>query len=203
MAKGEEGLRPYCALIPGGKYGNLFQDMQDLFFYMQLLSEKEIEEKKVLKKYFLDNLTGFIKLKIKDHMEAAEVPDFLRGLGFFLTDYEIACINNELESERKRHVRFDDVVKIYLNYSPVNGIEKSEIQEALRNVLSISNEISEEELNATKIQLSQIKSILTELGEKVDGKDADRYLYELFNGNEREMPTELTFAELCNEWLSI
>lgn len=36
--EGGSGLKPYCDLLPGGKYGNFFQDMQDLYYYMLMLS---------------------------------------------------------------------------------------------------------------------------------------------------------------------
>lgn len=42
------GLKPYCNLIPGGKYGSFFQEMQNLFYYMQIMANvNSIEDIKV------------------------------------------------------------------------------------------------------------------------------------------------------------
>jgi hypothetical protein len=38
LNEGGSGLKPFCDLLPGGKYGNLFQDMQNLYYYMLMLS---------------------------------------------------------------------------------------------------------------------------------------------------------------------
>lgn len=35
---GGVGLKPYCELLPGGRFGFFFQQMQNLFFYMLLLT---------------------------------------------------------------------------------------------------------------------------------------------------------------------
>lgn len=40
LSKCGYGLQPYCGLIPGGVYGSFFQEMQDLFYYMQIISER-------------------------------------------------------------------------------------------------------------------------------------------------------------------
>lgn len=38
LDEGGVGLKPYCDLLPGGKFGFFFQQMQNLFFYMLMLS---------------------------------------------------------------------------------------------------------------------------------------------------------------------
>jgi Ca2+-binding EF-hand superfamily protein len=168
---------------------------------MQLLADNSVlNETKVLKKYFLDNLTGFIKLKIKGYLEASEVPDFLRGLGFYLSNYEAACISNELLNEGKRTVYFDDVVKIYLNYSPISEIEKTDIISAIKNVLASQRNISQHDFDEAKIKSSEIKNILKNSGEKVDGKDADNYLKEFFSiDNKDSLPDEIDLPDFINK----
>lgn len=52
LEEGGDGLRPYCNLLPGGKFGFFFQQMQNLYFYMLILSNNNsIDDQKVSRKW--------------------------------------------------------------------------------------------------------------------------------------------------------
>jgi hypothetical protein len=48
MDEGGVGLKRYCDLLPGGKFGFFFAQMQNLYFYMLMLSNNHsIDERTV------------------------------------------------------------------------------------------------------------------------------------------------------------
>jgi hypothetical protein len=51
---GGSGLDPFFSLLPGGKQGWLIKEMQDMFFYMQILASGigSADEKQVIKMTF-------------------------------------------------------------------------------------------------------------------------------------------------------
>jgi hypothetical protein len=62
LEEGGVGLKPYCDLLPGGKFGFFFQQMQNLYFYMLMLSNNNsIDERTVSK---LNSLQPFDDFKV-------------------------------------------------------------------------------------------------------------------------------------------
>lgn len=137
---------------------------------------------------------------MKDHLELNEIPDYMRGLGYFPTDYEIQCMNNELLIDNKRSVSFEDLVKLYLNYSSVNGIEIKKIESAMKNLIECDMEVSSNEIDVTK---SQIVAILTESAEKVDEKEAELYLKELWNVKQMSFSDSITLSHFLDNFLAV
>lgn len=50
LEEGGSGLRPYCDLLPGGKFGFFFQQMQNLYFYMLMLSNNNSIDERTVRK---------------------------------------------------------------------------------------------------------------------------------------------------------
>lgn len=48
MEEGGDGLKPYCDLLPGGKFGFFFQQMQNLFFYMLMMSHNNLIDDRIV-----------------------------------------------------------------------------------------------------------------------------------------------------------
>ncbi|KAL7050099.1 hypothetical protein ACKWTF_003956 [Chironomus riparius] len=166
--EGGSGLKPYCDLLPGGKYGNFFQDMQDLYYYMLMLTNG-------------DSLNDRI---VKDGLDINEIGDYFRGLGYYPSDYEIECINHELHLNGKRKIGFEELMKLFINHAPImthRFINQNlmEVEKALREFCNCSYDIPSEDVLITKANLIQI---LTETAEKVDLKDAHLYVEKLFQG---------------------
>lgn len=112
----------------------------------------------------------------------SEVPDYMRGLGFFLSDYLIECLSHELQVEGKRKVSFEDLVKLYVNYSLLtgNGSWVDNLETSLKKLCCSTEDEAPEEISVNKKQLI---SVLTETAEKIEEKDAEMYLKEFFRNS--------------------
>ena len=104
--------------------------------------------------------------------------DYMRGVGFFPSDYQIECLHHELQICGKRKVPFEDLVKLFVNHSPFTS-ENFAIEKSMKALL---NQPTDASSNAIDISRSQLVSILTESAEKIDEKDAKFYLNEIFCG---------------------
>lgn len=71
---GGEGLSPFYSFIKGGKNGWLFNEMQDLFYYAQILQQGEntIETRKI---------SGMASIK--------QIPNLMRAVGYFPSNKEV------------------------------------------------------------------------------------------------------------------
>lgn len=72
---GGKELEPYYCLIEGGKDGWLFNEMQDLFYYMQILDQGE---------------NTILPRVISDYIPISDLPDLMRACGYYLTEFEVA-----------------------------------------------------------------------------------------------------------------
>lgn len=71
---GGEGLHPYYCFIEGGRDGWMFKEIQDLFYYMQILHQGE---------------NTMLPREVNDYIPVSELPDLMRACGFYLTDAEV------------------------------------------------------------------------------------------------------------------
>lgn len=159
---GGTSLRPFCNLLPGGVTGKLFNDMQDIFFYIQIRAQQKIES-----------------IELADAIPVSKVVDFMRCIGFFPSDSEAECIMNEMtyyESDATNHsITFENLMKIFVNYRPPFGYLKAEILEILQ-YLGYSHTM---QCADTEITRERLAEICTELGEDMDEDDAVMYLNRL------------------------
>lgn len=104
--------------------------------------------------------------------------DFLRGLSFFPTEYEVECLRNELQIRGKRKVPFESLVKLYINHShsTSSGAQSDSLEMSLRSLLDSSRATS----SSSHIYKSDLVAILTESAEGIDEKDAETFLKEIF-----------------------
>lgn len=70
-------IEPFYTLIDGGRSGWLFSEMQDLFYYMQILHQGE------------DNPLPRV---VSDFIPITELPDLMKACGFYLTQKEVNTI---------------------------------------------------------------------------------------------------------------
>lgn len=112
-----------------------------------------------------------------------EVPDFMRALGFYPSDYEIECLHHELEIDGRRKIPFEDLVKLYVNHShaSLNGSQQNSFEMALRSLFASSPEADSENIIINK---SRLVAMLTESGEKIEAKDAEIQLKQFFSSSE-------------------
>lgn len=168
---GGTGLAPFCYLLPGGKNGWLFQELLDMFYYLQILAvdgESKAGSKNI------------------EFMNVSEIADFMRSVNFFPTDFEIKNMMREMELFHKEHITFAELVKMYVNHKPVHGTRSTELERALdlfiRRFRGRNSKRSSMSSNqSTTIDRSDLMRILTEFGEKIDPKQAIMCLKEFFN----------------------
>lgn len=105
----------------------------------------------------------------------------MRALGFFPSDYEIECLQHELTLRGRRKVPFEELVKLFINHSRPSS-SRALMEKSLRRAMKVDN-ISED-ISTTDaaiiVRKSNLLPMLTESAEKIDTKDADLHLKEIF-----------------------
>jgi len=119
---GGEGVEPFNAMIDGGKQGEFYQEMIDYFYYAQIKAQGE--DTTAPRK-----ITGLVPME--------QVPDLLRALGVYPSQWDIEDILNEIqamgdEDNPKTAINFEEFVKLYVNVRPVIGIGKEKIHDAFK-----------------------------------------------------------------------
>ncbi|XP_076253610.1 cilia- and flagella-associated protein 251-like [Rhynchophorus ferrugineus] len=109
---GGTGLEPYYCLLDGGKNGWLFHEMQDLFFYMQILQHENID----------------LPRRVSDCINLTEIPDLVKTCGFYPTDFELETMMIDIRyrdfddtGKVRDEISFIDFVKLFINHRPPYG----------------------------------------------------------------------------------
>lgn len=76
--QGGEHLDPYYCLIENGRPGWLFHEIRDLFYYIQILCQGTFSP---------------AMRRVKDHIPIDSLPDLMRALGYFPSEYEVRNIS--------------------------------------------------------------------------------------------------------------
>ncbi|KAF7417468.1 hypothetical protein HZH68_000121 [Vespula germanica] len=173
---GGEGLSPFYSLIKGGKNGWLFNEMQDLFYYAQILQQGEntIETR-----------------KISDMASIKQIPNLMRAVGYFPSNKELENILCEVSyknyaetGQLLEEITFEDFVKLYINHRPVFGYSTKEMKKAFASFCETKS-VNDEDLVLTRDQFMNIlfgtypeKNILEDklLGEPLTLEEAYTYL---------------------------
>lgn len=120
----------------------------------------------------------------------------MRGLGFFPSDYQIECLQHELQICGKRKVPFEDLVKLFVNHSQSSsGTQSFSVEKSIRNLLNSPTDVSSQNVI---IGRSQLISILTESAEKIDEKDADCYCKEIFRNESGKLVDEIPLLDFMH-----
>ncbi|KAG6804081.1 cilia- and flagella-associated protein [Apis mellifera caucasica] len=142
---GGKGLSPYYCLIEGGKNGWLIKEMQDLFYYSQILHQGE-------------NITS--TRIISDKVNINELPNLMRSIGYYPSNEEIENFMGEVAyrdyaetGNLVDNINFEDFVKLYINHRPYSGISKNKILEAFR---IFSNQLHEDDPFLTRDQFMRL-----------------------------------------------
>lgn len=129
-------------------------------------------------------------LQIREGLDLNEVADFMRGLGFFPSDYEIECMQHELTIRGRRKIPFEGLVKLFINHSRPSD-SRATLDRAIRQALNV------DEKNSTSIivRKSNLLPILTESAERIDAKDADLHFKEIFRDEQGKLVDELSLDD--------
>jgi Ca2+-binding EF-hand superfamily protein len=136
--------------------------------------------------------------KVKEGLDTSDAADYLRALGYYPSDYEIECMIHELQLSGRRKIPFEDLVKLYINHSSINDIQSDRVEKAMR-CLCNSHDVSSTDIKITR---ESLVSLLTESAEKVDVKDAETYIKELFQGCYK-LVNEISLSDFINNVLNL
>ncbi|KAL3270246.1 hypothetical protein HHI36_009302 [Cryptolaemus montrouzieri] len=129
---GGHDFEPFYCLIDGGKNGFLFQEMQDLFFYMQILHEGE---------------NSTLPRRVSDKLAITELPDLMRACGFYPTDFEIETFMVDIKYRSfdqdgtiRDFISFLDFVRLYVNHKPVYGYSLAALETTFETFVQSAEE---------------------------------------------------------------
>lgn len=164
------GLKPFCYSVPGAHSGWLFKEMQDLFYYFQILSQS-------------DDLPE--EQSINDFIPLTEVADFMRAIGFFPSEFEIKNMLNEVMRKTDKNlenskISFEDLVRLYLNHKPCFGYNIKDIVNSVTYFINRSNKVVNKEL----LDRNQLMEICTQMGEPMGKLEAVKILHNLITNED-------------------
>lgn len=184
-ASGGHALMPFVKALPGGRDGWLFREMQDLFYYMQILTSS------------LDSPEEHV---VKDTLVVAEAPDFMRALGFYPSEYEVQAMFCELTNQRPnmaKHfkVSFGELLQMYINYKPVFGYPVDVLRRSIayfcgvdesasRLSIKVSKDSNEPQNDDWLLDRDQLMEVCCLHGEQMSRIEFARYLRLLLDDEE-------------------
>ncbi|KAJ8975271.1 hypothetical protein NQ317_013671, partial [Molorchus minor] len=118
-------LEPFYCLIEDGKNGWLFQEIKDLFYYMQILQQESID----------------LPRRVTDSIRLSELPDLVRTCGFYPTEFEMENMMLDIKyrvfyetQKMNEEINFIDFVKLFCNHKPVYGYSKENLEKAFNTL---------------------------------------------------------------------
>ncbi|CAH2074708.1 unnamed protein product, partial [Iphiclides podalirius] len=183
-------LDPYYCLIENGRPGWLFREIRDLFYYIQILCQGSFSPS---------------MRRVKDHIPIETLPDLMRALGYFPSEYEVENLIVEAkykvyQQRPSTEVDFEEFVKLYLNHRPAYSTSSKELRNAFRNFATFSD-------NSYSIPRDEFIEILKDYGEHFS-KELIWYLLSILCGHSFEdrvgmneedfsfIPETITFSDL-------
>ncbi|XP_048519068.1 cilia- and flagella-associated protein 251 isoform X1 [Dendroctonus ponderosae] len=114
-------LEPFYCLLEGGKSGWLFQEVQDLFFYMQILQQENID----------------LPRRVSDTIQLSEIPELVRTCGFYPSHFELETMMMDIRYRDfdetglvRDEVSFVEFVRLFVNHRPAYGYSMERLREA-------------------------------------------------------------------------
>ncbi|KAJ8679419.1 hypothetical protein QAD02_015206 [Eretmocerus hayati] len=161
---GGTGLSPFYCLINAGKDGWLFNEMQDLFVFSQILQQ---------------GVNTMKTREISDEVSIKQLPNLLRAIGFYPSKYELKVLMDQISKEvnsvgkHSDKINFEEFVKLYINYRPTFGISTQQIANAFR-ILGQKDDLGEDFL--TKYEFLDILSGRTNVTRQKSGQTSGEIL---------------------------
>ncbi|XP_068629729.1 cilia- and flagella-associated protein 251-like [Battus philenor] len=120
-------LDPYYCLIENGRPGWLFHEVRDLFYYIQILCQ--------------GTFSPSIR-RVKDYIPVDTLPDLMRALGYFPSEYEVENLIVEAkykicQREPSTEIDFEEFVKLYLNHRPAFPENFRRVKNAFKNFATV------------------------------------------------------------------
>ena len=175
---GYDEMDDYIAMLKNHPQGDLYEEFVDYFYYIQLklTGEKTTAERKV-------NTT----------IPLTKLPQLMRAVGFFPTEMEADAMIEEVKYSQftvtgklQDEVDLNTCIKLFINHSPENPIQQSDIDAAF-------SKLSQQDIGVSgagegSINLSTLKDKLTNLGEKMTTQELEKIMLALTG--EKELDEE-------------
>uniref|UniRef100_A0A182QAM8 WD repeat-containing protein on Y chromosome n=1 Tax=Anopheles farauti TaxID=69004 RepID=A0A182QAM8_9DIPT len=156
------GLDPFCTLLPGGKRGCYVREILSLFFYNQISPK---------------NSDGDAELTLRDAMDIRDVPNYLRSIGFHMTEYEERNLCKEMEHFGTYFLTFEEVAKLFLNHRTATGGPPT--TEDIRTAVTYLGATA---ASGNQVDLARLVTLLASMGEPMDADTTEFYFKVLFPG---------------------
>lgn len=159
---GGSGLDPFASLIEGGLNSFLFKEIEDFFYYAQIIHQGEDPN---------------MDRSVSKTLALCEIPDLFRALGYYPTDYEVNNLLYELKhlkynetGEIATEVSFDECIKAFLNHRPAMGVNLKNINDALMAIADVSDPAD------IIVERTELYKALEEKAEKIEHRELMGYL---------------------------
>uniref|UniRef100_A0A8C5RWL0 Cilia- and flagella-associated protein 251 n=1 Tax=Laticauda laticaudata TaxID=8630 RepID=A0A8C5RWL0_LATLA len=206
---GGKDLIPFYNLLEGGRDGAFFKELEDYFYYVQLVHQ---------------GINTMEPRKVSTHIPLEQVPFVIRAMGFYPSEDQIEDMLNEVKfgefldtGKQVTHINLGDFIKLYVNHRPAFGLASQEIQQAFE-MLGYENKDHEATINRDDLLL-----LLQHKGEHFTEEELAEYLTTLLGFNpeggrvelgsydpsgsediiQEEIPEEVTAAYFTKEILAL
>uniref|UniRef100_A0A8W7PFP9 Cilia- and flagella-associated protein 251 n=1 Tax=Anopheles coluzzii TaxID=1518534 RepID=A0A8W7PFP9_ANOCL len=182
------GLDPFCTLLPGGKRGCYVREILSLFFYNQISPK---------------NSDGDAELTLRDAMNVQDVPNYLRSIGFHMSEYEEQNLCKEMELTGTYFLTFEEVLKLFLNHRTAAGGPPT--SEDVRTAVTYVGATT----SSGKVDLVRLITLLASMGEPMEPKTTEAYCRILFpaafeaNDQDGSPAPECGTGEDCTNYIAI
>ena len=153
VALGGSGDEPYEALIPGGKEGEFYDEMCNFFYLAQLRAQGEDSTQE-------RDITGKVPV--------AMLPDVMRALGYYPSNFEIRDLTHEVQRKRKDAVTLSDLVRLYVNHKPVADVSLEDLGAAFKA-------LGAEQITGT-LKWEALRLLLLRIGEPISDPELAKCL---------------------------
>ncbi|ERL87120.1 hypothetical protein D910_04520, partial [Dendroctonus ponderosae] len=165
-------LEPFYCLLEGGKSGWLFQEVQDLFFYMQILQQENID----------------LPRRVSDTIQLSEIPELVRTCGFYPSHFEVGGLEwrgrqpieeggFQLETMMmdiryrdfdetglvRDEVSFVEFVRLFVNHRPAYGYSMERLREAFGTMCQMG-----EYPKRSRIEKEDFVYLLQSIGDRLE-----------------------------------
>ncbi|EGW07472.1 WD repeat-containing protein 66 [Cricetulus griseus] len=130
VSLGGEDLTPFYGLVPGGREGKFYRELEDYFYYSQIRTQ---------------GIDTMETRQVSEHICLSELPFVMRAIGFYPSEEKIDDMFNEIKFSEYvdtgrliDKINLPDFLKVYLNHRPPFGNTLAGIQNSF-NVLGFTN----------------------------------------------------------------
>ncbi|XP_050002562.1 cilia- and flagella-associated protein 251 isoform X1 [Alexandromys fortis] len=130
VSLGGEDLTPFYSLVPGGREGKFYRELEDYFYYSQIRSQ---------------GIDTMETRQVSEHICLSELPFVMRAIGFYPSEEKIEDMFNEIKFSEYvdtgkliDKINLPDFLKVYLNHRPPYGNTMAGIRESFK-ILGFTN----------------------------------------------------------------